>query len=57
MLSLVRLFAADTPHTPAMAALLPNLPEVDGTALILSTGALEPGAIALLFNMFSVYSN
>ena len=57
MLSLVRLFAADTPLPPAMAALLTNLPEVDGTALILSTGALEPGAIALLFNMFSVYSN
>ena len=57
MFSLVRLFAADTPLPPAIAALLTNLPEVDGAALILSTGALEPGAIALLFNMFSVYSN
>ncbi|MDR2786072.1 MAG: hypothetical protein LBB83_09190 [Treponema sp.] len=56
MFSMVRLFAAGADLPPAIAALLANIPEVDGAALILSTGALEPESIALLFNMFSVYS-
>ncbi|MDR1352103.1 MAG: hypothetical protein LBK05_02380 [Treponema sp.] len=56
MFSMMRLFAADTELPPAIAAFLANTPAVDGAALILSTGVLEPEAIALLFNMFSVYS-
>jgi hypothetical protein len=56
MFSLVRLFAAGADLPPAIAALLANPPEADGAALIFSTGALEPEAIALLFSMFSVYS-
>jgi hypothetical protein len=56
MFSMIRLFAAGEDLPPAIAALLANTPAVDGAALILSTGILEPEAIALLFNMFSVYS-
>ncbi|MDR2052322.1 MAG: hypothetical protein LBP80_02830 [Treponema sp.] len=56
MFGMVRLFAADAGLPPAIAALLANVPAVDGAALILSTGVLEPEPIALLFNMFSVYS-
>jgi hypothetical protein len=54
MFSMLRLFAGGLP--PAVAALLANPPAVDEAALILKTGTLEPEAIALLFNMFSVYS-
>lgn len=57
MFSMIRLFAADAYLPPAIEALLANIPAVDGAALILSTGVLEPEPIALLFNMFSVYSN
>jgi hypothetical protein len=56
MFSMVQLFAAGADLPPAIAALLVNMPAVDGAALILSTGVLEPESIALLFNMFSVYS-
>ncbi|MDR0451636.1 MAG: hypothetical protein LBH15_01175 [Treponema sp.] len=56
MFGLARLFAAGADLPPAIAALLANPPESDGAALVLSTGDLEPEAVALLFNMFSVYS-
>jgi hypothetical protein len=49
MFSLVRLYAAEEPLPPALEAFLANLPEVDGAALILSTGALEPEAIGCNF--------
>jgi hypothetical protein len=56
MLGLLRLLAGDAGLPPAIAAFLANAPAVDGAALILDTGILEPETIALLFSMVSVYS-
>lgn len=41
----------------AAAMLFANSPEQDGEFLTLRISSLDPGRMALLFNMFSVYSN
>ena len=41
----------------AAAVLLANVPEQDGEYLTLRTASLNEGEIALLFNLFSLYSN
>ena len=41
----------------AAALLFANPPEQDGDTLIIHTGSLDEKGIALLFNMFSIYSN
>ncbi|GHU59509.1 hypothetical protein FACS189444_4920 [Spirochaetia bacterium] len=61
MIAMVRLFmagAADLNSSPAAlgAVLFANPPVQDDTALILHTGSMDSRSIALLFNLFSVYS-
>ncbi|MDR3336237.1 MAG: hypothetical protein LBT16_03435 [Treponema sp.] len=62
-IAMFRLFTAGTASSgnlpasqKAVLALFANTPEVDGRDLILQTGVLDAETIALLFNMFSVYS-
>jgi hypothetical protein len=62
-IAMFRLFTAGTASSgnlpasqKAVLALFANSPEVDGKDLILQTGVLDAETIALLFNMFSVYS-
>ncbi|GHT79902.1 hypothetical protein FACS1894130_10020 [Spirochaetia bacterium] len=69
MVSMIRLFVGRPPaNRPSVegsadslpdliAALFANTPVQDDTALILKTASLDAEAIALLFTMFSVYSN
>ena len=67
LFSLARLFAlrginaneSTYPLSPqgAAALLFANMPEQDGESLILRTGPLHEAGIALLFDMFLLYSN
>jgi hypothetical protein len=63
MISMLRLFLpppddleAGSPAALA-SALFANPPETGGAALLLKSAVLESGGIALLFNMFSIYSH
>lgn len=62
MIGMIRLFLplldSDAGSPGALAsALFANPPEVEGAALILTSAVLESGGVALLFNMFSIYSH
>ncbi|QQO08369.1 hypothetical protein [Breznakiella homolactica] len=46
----------DDPAAEAMAALFTHPPELDGSSLIIRTGPMTAEGMALLFSMFSVYS-
>jgi hypothetical protein len=63
LLAFVRVFvespdiAVEAEYLEALRPLLANPPSQDGSDLVIRTGPMDAGGIALLFNRFAVYSH